>query len=182
MLLCGSEKGGTSHVPRLRQVLERALRLLLWQRRSFLGSFKSDVVQMYPLLQATRVVGVFFSDAWSLGLNRSSRASWWGNHDSRATIWRSLLQSGHFIPQGLHRVLPLCEGHGARVRLKAASISGTWPPLRGCALLLKSPVNFFLSRESWVCCLERIEVFFSCERIDFLEIWSSFSRERIGRV
>ena len=62
-LLCGSEKGGTSHVPRLRQVLERALRLLLWQRRSFLGSFKSDVVQMYPLRQATRVVGVFFSDA-----------------------------------------------------------------------------------------------------------------------
>ena len=57
---CGTAKKEASRVPRLREVLERALWLLLWQRRSLFRSVKSDVVQMYPLLQAIRVVGVFF--------------------------------------------------------------------------------------------------------------------------
>ena len=105
---------------------------------------------MYPLLQAIRMVRFFFSDAWSLGLNRCSRASWWDNHDSRAATWRCPQQSGHFIPPGLHRMLPPCEGHGTGVRLKAASICGAWPFF--CVV-----ARSYWSRPLSFSCLERVE-------------------------
>ena len=60
MSCCVAPKQDGSHVSRLLEVLECALWLLLWQRRSFFGSLKSDVVQMYPMLQAIGLVRFFF--------------------------------------------------------------------------------------------------------------------------
>ena len=123
----------TSHV------CVRFLSALLWllrQRRSFFffSPGRGADVSTAP---GDRI-GPFFSDPQLLGLNRSSRASWWG---------QSRLACGNLTkPAGVRPFHSARAPQGAaalrRPRNRSTTEGCLWPLLRGCALLLKSPVNF----------------------------------------
>ena len=135
------QKKEASHVPRLREVLECAVWLLLWQRRSFFGSLRSDVVQMYPLLQA-------------IGLVRFFRPSVAGSKSKQPCFLmrQSRLACGNLTKPAAVRPLHSALAPQGAAALRRPRNRGTsegcfnlWDmaTLRGCALLPESTVKFF---------------------------------------